>query len=172
MNTKKLNKSYKIISILGKAYKVNFKYSNISDIELNQNNTDIELVLPKKYKNVDNTNIINITIEKLYTKIANTKIESIMEMARYILGFSPEDYIITKLEDTFYKCTKDKVLIISPDIFQYNKDIISTTILQAFCKIKYNTNSKIYKKSLHEAIQKYEIFKESLKINNEILMVG
>ena len=55
------------------------------------------------------------------------------------------------------KCTKNK-LFINPDIIKYNRSVINTTIIQAFCKIKYRTNSNSYKKLLNEALSKYEIY--------------
>lgn len=155
-----LNRAYLAISILGKSLKLNIKYTNVKHIELNKKDTEINLILPKFYRNKNNTEIVNLSIQKLYSQIANIEIENAMETARHILRFAPEDYKLERLHGEFYKCTKDKILIINPDIVQYNRDIIITTILQGFCKIKYKTNSTNYKKVLNKAIENYSEAKE------------
>lgn len=155
---KQLNKTYLAVSILGKIFKINILYTNSSTVNLNKKETEIDLFLPKAYKNHNNTEIINMAIKKLYSEIANTKIEYSMEIARHILHFAPEDYIIKELPNDFYKC-KNNIITISPDIIQYNEEIINTTILQAFCRIKYKYNSNAYKKALTLALLKYDEFK-------------
>lgn len=148
-------KSYLTVSVLGNSLKLNVKFANISSVNLNKTNTQINIVLPNKYKKVDNMNIINLSIQKLYTKIAETEIEYAMEIARHILKFAPEDYTLKRLDNSFYKIIKNK-LIINPDIVKYNKTIINTTIIQAFCKIKFKPNSKAYKNLLNQALLEYE----------------
>ena len=165
------SKSYLVVSVLGKNLKLNIKYTNTSTIELNQTDTEINLFLPKKYKNMDNMNIINLSIQKLYFKIAEVEIEYAMETARHILRFAPEDYSIKSLENSFYKCSKNKI-IISPDIVRFNKEIINTTIIQAFCKTKYKENSLKYKTLLNDAINKYEIYKNKTSGNFVTLKVS
>ena len=155
-----INKSYLAISILGNSLKLNIKYLNNSNsVRLIQKKTEIDLILPKEYKNRDNIDIINSAIKRLYNKIAISELESSMELARYILKFAPEDYKIERITNSFYKCTKNKILVVNPDIVQYNKDVINTTILQAFCKIKYKANSSAYKKALSFALDSYENYK-------------
>lgn len=165
------SKSYLVVSVLGKNLKLNIKYTNTSTIELNQTDTEINLFLPKKYKNMDNMNIINLSIQKLYYKIAEVEIEFAMETARHILKFAPEDYCIKRLENDFYKCSNNKI-IINPDIVRFNKEIINTTIIQAFCKSKYKVNSIKYKKLLNDAINKYEIYKSKTTNNFVSLKVS
>ncbi len=155
------NKAYLAVSVLGKVLKININYTNNPDINLNKKETEIDLFLPKKYKGKDNTEIINLAIKKLYLEIANSQIEYSMEIARHILKFAPEDYKIEELPSGFYKC-KNKIITISPDIMQYNEEIINTTIIQAFCKTKYRLNSTSYKKALQNGLLKYE----ELKLNN------
>jgi len=163
-----LNKSYLTISVLGKNLKLNIKYTKSSNnIELIKKELEIDLLLPIKYKNFNNMEIINSAIMKLYSKLAYTEIEDSLELARHILKFAPEDYKIEKLDGVFYKCKRNKVLVISPDIMQFNKDIINTTILQAFCKIKHKINSKQYKETLENALNQYEKYKKQLKISKQ-----
>ena len=165
------SKSYLTVSVLGKVLKLNVKYINTTQINLNQTNTEINLYLPKKYKNMDNMNLINLSIQKLYSEIAYTEIEYAMEVARHILKFAPEDYSIKSLENDYYKCSKGKI-IVSPDIVRFNRDVINTTIIQAFCKIKHRQGSEKYKELLQEAIYKYNKCKNKNIINYEFVKVS
>ena len=154
------NKTYLTVSVLGNSLKLNVKYTNTSSIELNKKENEIDLFLPKFYKNIDNIDVINIAIQKLYNTIAETEVEYAMEIARHILKFAPEDYSIKRLNNEFYKCTKNKI-IINPDIVKFNREIINTTIIQAFCKIKYKPNSVAYKQLLNNAMNEYEIYRKN-----------
>lgn len=153
------NQTYLTVSVLGQSLKLNIKYTNTSSIELNKKDTEIDLFLPKIYKNSENIDIINMAIQKLYNTIAETEIEYAMEVARHILKFAPEDYSIKRLNNEFYKCSKNKI-IINPDIVRFNREIINTTIIQAFCKIKHKPNTTAYKALLNSAINEYEIYKK------------
>lgn len=164
------SKSYLTVSVLGNNLKLNIKYLNIPAVELNKKDNEIDLFLPKKYKNVENIDVINLAIQKLYSTIADTEIEYSMEIARHILKFAPEDYKMQRLDNEFYKCSKNKI-IINPDIVRYSRDIINTTIIQAFCKIKHRPNSNAYKKLLNEAMNSYEIYKTK-STNNKFLKVS
>ena len=165
------SKSYLTVSVLGNVLKLNIKYLNTNQINLNQTNTKIDLYLPKKYKNMDNMNLINLAIQKLYTEIAYTEIEYAMEVARHILKFAPEDYSIKRLENDYYKCTKGSI-IVNPDLVKYNRDVINTTIIQAFCKIKYRHGSEKYKMLLQNAIDKYENYKNKSYTNYKFVKVS
>jgi len=152
------NQTYLTVSVLGQSLKLNIKYTNTSSIELNKKDTEIDLFWPKLYKNLENIDVINMAIQKLYNTIANTEIEYAMEVARHILKFAPEDYTIKRLNDEFYRCSKNKITI-NPDIVRFNREIINTTIIQAFCKIKHRPNTIAYKKLLNNAMNEYEIYK-------------
>jgi len=156
------NQTYLAVSILGSSLKLNVKYTATSSIELNKKENEIDLLLPKSYKNKDNLEIINMSIEKLYDKIAETEIEYAMEIARHILKFAPEDYSIKRLNNEYYKCFK-KQIVINPDIVKFNREIINTTVIEAFCKIKHRPNSIAYKKLLASAMNEYEIYKKKEK---------
>lgn len=157
-NSLNINKTYLAVSVLGNSLKLNIKYTNALTIELNKTDTSVYLYLPKKYRNMDNMEIINLSIQKLYSKIAETEIEYAMEIARHILKFAPCDYSIKRLQKDFYKVCKNTI-IVNPDLVKYNREIINTTILQAFCKLKYKPNSKAYNNLLSEALNKYEFVK-------------
>lgn len=167
-----LNKSYLTVSILGKVLKLNIKYLNITNVELNQKENEIEIILPKKYKNKDNIEIINLAIKKLYNNLAKSQLEYFLDFARYILKIAPEDYIIKRLNNVFYKITSTKILYINPDIIQYNQDVINTIIMQAFCKLKYKQGSIAYKEALSNAIEKYEEYKNTPKPKQSVLRVS
>ena len=153
-----ISESYLTVSVLGNSHKLNLKYIDTPTVELNKRDTEIDLFLPKKYKNTDNMDVINMAIQKLYNTIAETEIEYAMEVARHILKFAPEDYNIKRLNNEFYKCTKNKITI-NPDIVRFNREIINTTIIQSFCKIKHRPNSIAYKELLNNAMNEYEIYK-------------
>lgn len=161
-----VNRTYLTISVLGKNLNLGVKYRNNPIIELDKQEQNINLYLPKKYRTMDNVNIINMAIEKMYDEIAETEIENSMEKIRVILGFAPEDYKIERMKESFCK-VKNKVLVINPDIVKYNKKIIETTLLQAFCKSQYKVNSKAYKQALEAGIEKYEKMKYQLIINRK-----
>lgn len=162
--------SYLTVSVLGNSLKLNVKYTNTTEIELNKTETEIHLFLPKSYKNNKDIDIINLAIQKLYSKIAETEIEYAMEVARHILKFAPEDYKIERLNNEFYKCYK-KQIIINPDIVRFNREIINTTVIQAFCKIKHRPNSVAYKELLTTAMNKYEIYKSQSNNTLKLLKV-
>lgn len=159
------SQSYLTVSVLGKSLKLNVKYTTTTVIDLNKKDDEIDLYLPKKYKGLENIDIINLAIQKLYNTIAEIEIEYSMEIARHILKFAPEDYSIKRLNNSFYKCSKNKI-VINPDIVRFNREVINTTILQAFCKIKYKPNSISYKALLNKAISDYDLYKTKVQKNN------
>ena len=153
------NKPYIIISILGICYKLNIKYAIVSSVQLIRRTNEIDIILPKSLRNMDNSSIINLAIKKLYEDIAKHEIEASLELVRHILKFAPDDYKFENLKNTYYKCTSNKTLIINPYIVQFNREIINTTLIGAFCKILYKTNSVSYQSALSVALEKYEDFK-------------
>lgn len=166
------NKSYLTISILGILFKLNITYSSSSKtIELIKKEKEINLILPIIYNHIDNMDVINSAIGKLYFQLATTELEYSLELARHIFKFAPEDYKIERLNGVYYKYSK-KMLIINSDIMQYSKDVIDSTILQAFCKMKFKVNSKEYKNALSDAMIKYEKYKNQQTINEIISKVG
>lgn len=152
--------SYLTVSVLGKVLKLNVKYINTSKVELNKDEYEINLYLPKKYKNNKDIDVINLAIKKLYDKVAETEIEYAMEVARHILKFAPDDYKIQRLNNSYFKCVKNKIFV-DPDIVRFNREVINTTIIQAFCNIKYRTNSIAYKELLNNSLIKYEAYKKN-----------
>ena len=163
-----INTPYLTTSILGKVYNLEVKYKNVAKVELNKLDNKVELILPKDYKNLDNTNIINSAIQKMYDRLAISILDNAMETVRYLLKFAPEDYKIERLKNVWYKCSANKIITINPDIIKYNEDTIISTLIQAFCKNQFKSNSNKYKETLKQGLENYEVFKnkQSLKLRN------
>ena len=106
----------------------------------------------------------------LTISFAKTDLEYSLELVRHILKFAPEDYKIERLSNEYYKISRTKTLIINPDIVQYSKEIINTTLIQAFCKIKFKSNTKAYKENIKSALYYYEEYKNSHK--TQVFMAG
>lgn len=150
--------SYFSMSILGYNYKLNTIYKKGNGIKIEKFNNEVIINLPKEYKDKNNEEIINLCMQKIYSEVAEVEVEYAMEFARHIFGFAPQDYNIKRLNKDYYKCTNKK-LTINPDIVQFNKEIIYTTIIKAFCKIKYREGTKNYKELLEYGLKEYEELK-------------
>ena len=86
------------VKIFGRNYDIKVIYKNVKTPELSiEENSEIKIILPNKYKKVGNEQILKISIEKMYEQIANNEIEDIMEKVRLMLGIAPEEYVITKM---------------------------------------------------------------------------
>lgn len=149
-------KSYLTVSVLGKSLNLNIKYKKISVPELDMNDNEVNIYLPMRYKENGTVDIVSEAIKKMYEEIADIEIANSMEKIRVMLGFAPEDYTLKRMNDSFIKNNRNKTIIINPDIAKYNRKIIETSLIQAFCKTKYKENSKEYKNLLQKSIDKYE----------------
>ena len=154
--------SYLSVSVLGYIYKINLEFCKINEIKINKNEKEINIFVPNNFKNNNETEIINYCIQKIYDEVAKREIEEAMEFARHILGFAPEDYLIKRMNNDYYKCSK-KVITINPDIAQFSREIIYTTIIRAFCKAQYREGSKNYINSLENGLKEYERIKRMKK---------
>lgn len=149
-------KTYLTVSVLGRSLNLNINFKNINVPELDMNDKEVNLFLPVRYKKIGTVEIVSEAIKKMYSEIAEIEIANSMEKIRVMLGFAPEDYSIKRMSDTFIKNSRNKTIIINPDITKYNRKIIETSLIQAFCKTRYKENSKEYKTLLKNAIEKYE----------------
>ena len=86
------------VPILGKDYRVKIIYKNTKIIELDVDGKNIIISLPNQYKKVENTNVLDLAIDKMYEQIAKVEIERAMEKTRIMLGFAPEEYEIMKIK--------------------------------------------------------------------------
>jgi predicted metal-dependent hydrolase len=155
----------KFTRILGTNYSVNIYYLKIKSPELNLNKNSINVYLPMQYRKNNNQNLLNIILLKMYTKIAEQEVEFLMEKARHVFGFAPEDYEIKKMSDTLATCNKElQTIYINPYIATYEKEVIEYIIFHEFCHLKFKTHSKKFYDMLKKYIPNYENF--SRKISN------
>ncbi len=152
-----IHKTYFTVSILGKAHKLNIKYAKRENVKLERLENEINIILPNIYRNSNNEEIINMCIQKLYNEVAVREVENAMEFARFVFGFAPEDYKIKRVNDGYYKYS-NKILTINPDIVSFSREVIYTTIIKVFCKIKYREGSKKYENAIQKGLREYEIY--------------
>lgn len=138
------------VPILGKDYRVKIIYKNTKIIELDVDGKNIIISLPNQYKKVENTNVLDLAIDKMYEQIAKVEIERAMEKTRIMLGFAPEEYEIEKIK-SLGKCENGKITI-HPEIVKYRREIIDYIVLHQYCHLKYKTHSK----SFYRLLEKYE----------------
>ncbi len=148
--------SLKPIQILGVTYNLKIYYKNINLIECNVDNNIVKVILPKKYKKIDNSTMTDILIDKLYCKIAERELENIMEKTRIETGLAPEDYQIIEMKDCLAKCTLDKKILINPRIIRYKKEVIEYIIMHEFCHLKYKNHTTSFYNMVKRYIPNYE----------------
>ena len=159
-------KTYLTVKKKKKSLNLNINYKKINVPELDLGEKDVNIYLPMRYKESGTVDIVSMAIQKMYDEIAQIEIANSMEKIRVILGFAPEDYKIVRMNNNFIKNNKNKTITINPDIVKYNRKIIETTLVQAFCKTKFKENSKDYKELLKYSIEKYENYQyKILKIS-------
>lgn len=149
-------KTHLTVSVLGKSLNLNINYKSIDVPELDKTNKEINIYLPIRYKKSGTVEIVSAAIKKMYDEIAEIEIANSMEKIRLIMGFAPEDYKIIRMNDNFIKNNKNKTINVNPDIVKYNRKIIETSLIQAFCKINHKESSKEYNDLLKKSIEKYE----------------
>lgn len=152
------------VKVLGRNYDIKVEYRHIKTAELSlQENSEIKIILPNKYKKVGNEQILKLSIEKMYEQIANNSIEDIMEKVRIILGIAPEDYVITRMKNTLGKCTDGKTIYINPELMQYKREIIEYVIMHEFCHLKYKTHGKKFYEIIEKHIPNYKKYEREIQ---------
>ena len=153
----------KTSKIFGINYSVNIYYLKIEKPNLILTDSNINIHLPISFRKKNNQNLLNIILLKMYTKIAEKEIENIMEKARHIFGFAPEDYEIKKISSSLALCDKDlQTITINPNIVMYPKEIIEYVIYHEFCHLKYKTHSKKFYDMLKKYKPNYEKLSKQL----------
>ena len=137
------------VKVLGNDYRVKIIYKNVKVAELNVEGDAIKITLQNKYKKINNDQMLDYAIQKMYDEIAKIEIERAMEKTRIMLGFAPEDYKIERIK-TLGKCENNNI-IINPDIVMYSREIIDYVVLKQYCHLKYKTKCKKY----FELLEKY-----------------
>lgn len=154
-----INNAYTItIPLLGRMHKIHLSYKSIKEPSIHMENSNIEVVLPNKYKKMEVTQILKILTDKLYDKIAQQEVEIVMEKTRLMLGFAPEDYCIMRSNtNSIATCLNgEKKIIIQPEIAKYDKKSIEYIILHEFCHLKYKVHSKGFWNMLEKYMPNYK----------------
>ncbi len=148
------------VPVLGIDYKVKIIYKNIKITELDVENKIIKISLPNRYKKMDNKEILDLAIEKMYEQIAKVEIERAMEKTRIMVGFAPEEYEIRKME-TLGKCEQNKIMI-HPEVVKYHRDVIDYVVLHQYCHLKHKNHTKTFFKMLEKYLPDYKRCEEIL----------
>ena len=143
--------------IFGVTYVINIIYKYVKLPRLNIEGKTINIVLPNKYKKIENKEILDILLKKMYDSIAEKELETIMEKVRLTLKFAPEDYQITRIDKTLGKCYMNRI-VINPDIVKYRKEIIEYVIFHEFCHLKFKRHNKKFYDMIEEYIPNHEYY--------------
>lgn len=163
-NIKKEKANNKPIEILGRKYDLLIKYENLNNPTLNLFRNYIEIILPLKYQNLPKDDIIKMTLNKMYKSIAKNELDILMEDARHLFGYAPEDYKIKDLDDCLAKCSNN-IIYINPEIMKYNNEIIRFIIIHQFCHLKYKNHTKGFYELMERNIFNYdEVEKQAKKL--------
>lgn len=138
------------VPVLGVDYKVKIEYKNIKITELDVDKKTIKISLPNRYKKMENKEILDLAIEKMYEQIAKVEIERAMEKMRIMLGFAPEEYEIKKMKNL--GICKDNKITINPEIVMYNRKVIDYVVLHQYCHLKHKNHTKAF----WSMIEKYQ----------------
>ena len=163
-NAKKSKIKKRVIKVFGNYYNLKISYKFISKPELKLEEDMILIDLPFKYRNIDNTKIINIILDKFYFRLAEIEIEKIMEKNRIHLKVAPNDYKIKKMDGILGRYLEDKkIIIINPEIIKYNNNILEYVILHEYCHLKYKTHGKNFYKIIEKYIPNYKEIESQIK---------
>lgn len=148
-------------NIFGKKYHIDLVYGNISSPKLDLDDKNIQIILPIKFKNSNNSDLLKIMLQKMYTKILDSELDSILENARINLGYAPEDVEIVKQTNYIAKLSNNK-LYINPEIVKFDKETIEYVIFHEFCHIQYKTHSKKFYEIMQNFFPNYKQIEENL----------
>ena len=162
---KELNTEKRIVKVFGEDYNLKIFYKLIKVPELYLENKTIKIELPSKYKNSNNTKIIDLIIEKFYKKVAEKEIEETMEKTRKELGIAPDDYVIKRLDKTLGMYDEqNKVIFINPEIVKFDKVVLEYVVLHEFCHLKYKTHCKSFYNLLSKHMKNYKNVEQNIKV--------
>lgn len=151
------------VKIFGRYYDIKVSYKNIKTPELSlEENSEIKIILPIKYRKIGNEQILKISIQKMYEQIAINELESIMEKVRIMLGIAPEEYRIENTEKTLGKCV-DKIITINPNLMQFRKETIEYVIIHEFCHLKYKSHCKKFCEIIEKNVKDYKKYEKELE---------
>ena len=158
--TCKTKKSYiklKTVKVLGKKYDLAVQYKMVKQPSLSFEANQIQVVLPHQFKKMQNEEIVETIMNKMYEKIAEKEIEMAMEKTRKLLDMAPEDYKIERMRNPliYAKC-EDKKITINPDIVMYDRSVIEYIVLHEFCHLKYKNHTKSFYNMLKTYMPNFE----------------
>ena len=111
------------VPVLGIDYKVKIQYKNIKITELDVENKTIKISLPNRYQKMDNKEILDLAIEKMYEQIAKVEIERNAKRCEVVIHTSKPGVMIgrggeeiEKLKKTLSKIVDENVQISIVDI--------------------------------------------------------
>lgn len=157
MKSVKNQKLVSDVKIFGVSYKLDITYKYIKIPKLNIEEKVIKIMLPYKYKKIDNKTIVELLINKMYDAIAEKELDTIMEKVRLTLKFAPEDFEIARIDKTLGKCYRDKI-IINPDIVMYKKETIEYIVFHEFCYFKCRKHSKKFYDMIKSHVPNYQTY--------------
>ena len=152
---KEINNKLNKVKVFGVSYKLDISYKFVKIPKLSIEEKVIKIILPNKYKKLENNELLKILIEKMYDAIAAKELETIMEKVRLTLKFAPEDYEVTRINKTLAKCYNDKI-VFNPDIVMYRREIIEYIIFYEFCYLKFKKHSKQFYIRIKSYIPNYQ----------------
>jgi len=153
--SKKEYTKLKTVKVLGSNYDLSVKYKLVDKLNLSVEEDKILVILPYKYKNLENDELIRSILDKMYDMVATREVERIMEKTRIRMNIAPEDYEIKKMENRLGMCENLKITI-NPDIAMYSKDVIEYIIVHQFCHLKYKNHTKSFYNMLKTYLPNYE----------------
>lgn len=154
----------KIVKIFGIKYSLNIYYLKIKNPELNIEKNNVNIFLPFRYRKQNNQSFLNSILLKMYTKISENEIENIMEKARHVFGYTPEDYEIKKIPGYIATFNKElQSITVNPYISMYSKDIIEYIVFHEFCHLKYKTHSKKFNELLEKNKPNYKEIEKQIQ---------
>lgn len=145
----------KEVKVLGKNYDLVVKYKMVKSPNLSIEEGQIRIVLPNSYKKMENSQVIEIIINKMYDMVTKKKMEEIMEKTRVLTGIAPEDYNFKRIDNVLAKCEEGRITI-NPDIAQYKTEVIEYIVLHEFCHLKYKKHTKSFYDMLKTYMPNYE----------------
>ena len=148
------------VPVLGIDYKVKINYQNIKFTQLDFENQTIKISLPNCYKKMNNKDILDLAIDKMYQQIAKVEVERAMEKTRIMLRFAPEEYEIKKIR-CLGSC-KDQKITIHPEVVKYSRKVIDYIVLHQYCHLKEKTHNKAFVAMLEEYLPDYKKCEEIL----------
>lgn len=148
------------VPILGMDYRVKIIYKNIKVTELDVENKTIKISLPNRYKKMNNKEILDLAIDKMYEQIAKVEIERAMEKTRLMLGFAPEEYEIKKMK-SLGTC-EDKNIALNPEVVKYSRKVIDYVVLHQYCHLKHKNHTKAFFEMLEKYLPDYKQCEEIL----------